>query len=194
MDDENISITEWLGRWRSGDKVAEARLIAAVYPVLRDIARSQVRRHGGALTLQATELANEAYAKLFRQQVVDWKNRDHFYAVAATVIRRVAVDYLRLRGRDKRGGGLPFLPLDERLPDSAPVIDESIDWLGFDAALTELAQVDATCAKVVELKFFSGLTTEKIAEVERSSVATIGRQWRFARAWLGQRLGAGSCG
>jgi RNA polymerase sigma factor (TIGR02999 family) len=189
---DDSDITGLLGRWRNGDRVAESELISAVYPVLRAIANAQIRRNSGVLTMQATELANEAYAKLIEQQGVDWQNRDHFYAIAATVIRRVIVDYQRLRGRDKRGGGLPFVALEELREDQMPMIDESVDWLAVDTALTELADVDAACAKVVVLKFFSGLTTEKIAEVERSSVATVGRQWRFARAWLGRRLGAGT--
>ena len=164
-------------------------MIAAVYPVIRDIARAQVRRNSGQLTLQATELANEAYAKLFHQQDGDWQNREHFFAAAATVIRRFIVDYLRKRGSVKRGGGLPFVNFDELREDQMPMIDESIDWLAVDVALTALAEADASCARIVELKFFSGLTTEEIARVESSSVATVGRQWRFARAWLAQRLG-----
>ena len=192
MQNQGVDITEMLGRWKTGDRSVESELISAVYPALRAIAQAQIRRNSGVLTVQATELANEAYAKLIEQQKVDWQNRDHFYAIAATVIRRVIVDYQRLRGRDKRGGGLPFIALDELREDQMPLIDDSVDWLAVDAALNELADVDADCAKIVVLKFFSGLTTEKIAEVEGSSVATVGRQWRFARAWLGQRLGVGA--
>jgi RNA polymerase sigma factor (TIGR02999 family) len=181
-------ITALLQRWRTGDRAAETELLESIYPVLRALAQAQVNRNGGALTLQATELAHEAYAKLHLQKAVDWRSRDHFFAIAATVIRRVVVDYLRRRGRDKRGGGLPFVRLDELGDSQAPTIDESVDWLALDQALTELESVDRDCARVVELKFFSGLTTESIAEVCSSSVATVGRQWRFARAWLGRRL------
>jgi RNA polymerase sigma factor (TIGR02999 family) len=188
------AITDMLGRWKTGDRSVEGDLLEAVYPVLRELARAQVRRNSGVLTLQATELANEAYTKLFAQHSVDWQNREHFYAIAATVIRRVVVDYLRARGSEKRGGGLPFVNLDDLREDQTPSIDDSVDWLAVDQALNELAEVDAECAKVVELKFFSGLTTERIAEVHGSSVATVGRQWRFARAWLGQRLGVDSRG
>ena len=189
MADDHSPITDLLSRWKTGDRTVENDLLDAVYPVLRDLARAQVRRHSGALTLQATELANEAYTRLHLQQSVDWQNREHFFAIAATVIRRVVVDYLRGRGSEKRGGGLPFVKLDEIREDQMPVIDDSVDWIAVDQALNELAELDASCAKVVELKFFSGLSTEKIAEVQDSSVATVGRQWRFARAWLGQRLG-----
>ena len=189
MPGPQVPITEMLARWKQGDRSIEHELIAAVYPVLREIARAQVRRHAGALTLQATELANEAYTKLYQQAGVDWQNREHFYAIAATVIRRVVIDYLRSRSSEKRGGGLPFIAIEKLTEEQTPVIDDSVDWIAVDQALTELAAVDADCAKIVELKFFSGLSTEQIAEVQSSSVATIGRQWRFARAWLGQRLG-----
>jgi len=183
-------ITALLQRWRTGDRAAEAALLEVVYPLLRDLARAQVRRNGGVLTLQATELAHEAYDKLEQQKSVDWQNRDHFFAIAATVIRRVVVDYLRMRGRDKRGGSIPFVRLSDLSENQAPPIDDSVDWIGLDQALTALQAEDAECARVVELKFFSGLTTERIAEVCGTSVATVGRQWRFARAWLANRLGA----
>jgi len=189
-----IEITALLARWKTGDRSVENDLLVQVYPVLLDLARAQIRRNSGVLTLQTTELANEAYARLHAQQSVDWQNRDHFFAIAATVIRRVVVDHLRQRGAEKRGGGLPFISLDDITESQTPAIDESVDWIAVDQALTDLAEVDAECARVVELKFFSGLTTERIAEVCGSSVATVGRQWRFSRAWLGQRLGIDSAG
>ncbi len=184
-----MNITALLERWKSGDRSVESELLNQVYPTLLELARAQVRRNAGVLTLQSTELAHEAYARLHGQQSVDWQNRDHFYAIAATVIRRVVVDYLRQRSAGKRGGGLPFIALDELTEGETPTIDESVDWIAVDQALVELAEVDAECARVVELKFFSGLTTDRIAEVCGSSVATVGRQWRFSRAWLGERLG-----
>ncbi len=179
MQIQGVDITEMLGRWKTGDRSVESELITAVYPVLRAIAQAQIRRNSGVLTVQATELANEAYAKLIDQQQVDWQNRDHFYAIAATVIRRVIVDYQRLRGRDKRGGGLPFVAIDDLREDQMPMIDDSVDWLAVDTALTELAEVDAACAKVVVLKFFSGLTTEKIAVGAYENLATA-----FPVSWL----------
>lgn len=184
-----ITITALLERWKTGDDSVENALFDLVYPVLHDIARAQVRRNSGVLTLQSTELANEAYMRLHEQQTVDWQNRDHFFAIAATVIRRVVIDYLRQRGAEKRGGGLPFVSLDELTDGQTPATDESVDWIAVDQALSELAEVDVECARVVELKFFSGLTSERIAAVCGSSVATVGRQWRFSRAWLGERLG-----
>jgi RNA polymerase sigma factor (TIGR02999 family) len=187
-DATGAELTRLLGRWRGGDRSVENELIGQVYPVLQELARAQVRRNRGVLTLQATELANEAYAKLYDQHGVDWQNRSHFFAIAATVIRRVVIDYLRQRGSDKRGGGLPFVPIDQLNETDEPAIDESVDWLAVDQALGELEVEDPDCARVVELKFFSGLTTDQIADVLHSSVATVGRQWRYARAWLATRL------
>lgn len=184
-----VEITALLARWKAGDRSVEAALLNEVYPMLRDLARAQVRRNSGVLTLQSTELANEAYARLYEQHSVDWQNRDHFFAIAATVIRRVVVDHLRQRSAEKRGGGLPFVSLDDLDENQLPTVDESVDWIAVDQALTELADVDRECARVVEMKFFSGLTTDRIAEVMGSSVATVGRQWRFSRAWLGEHLG-----
>jgi RNA polymerase sigma factor (TIGR02999 family) len=187
---DSRDITQLLGRWRDGDRSVENELLRSVYPVLQKLAQIQIRQHGGVLTLQATELANEAYEKLHEQQGVDWNNRKHFYAIAATVVRRVVIDYLRSRSSEKRGGTTPMIGIDEMGENETPAIDDSVDWLAIDRALTELAAEDAECARVVELKFFSGLTTEQIAEVCGSSVATVGRQWRYARAWLAERLEA----
>jgi RNA polymerase sigma factor (TIGR02999 family) len=184
------AITDLLTRWKGGDRSAECELVTLVYPLLREIAAAQVRRNSKVLTLQATELANEAYSRLAKLHAIDWQNRDHFFAIAATVIRRVVIDYLRQRGSSKRGGRLPLVALHEVTDAQMPVFDDSVDWIGLDEALSELGTVDSSCARVVELKFFSGLTNEKIAEVCGSSVPTVVRQWRFARAWLGQRMGA----
>jgi RNA polymerase sigma factor (TIGR02999 family) len=192
MSSSEVAITELLVRWKNGDRSVEAELVALVYPLLREVAAAQVRRNPQVLTLQATELANEAYSRLVRLHVLDWQNRDHFFAVAATLMRRVIIDYLRQRGSSKRGGRLPLVALEALSENEVPTFDESVDWIGLDEAMNELARVDRTCARVVELKFFSGLTNEKIAEVCGSSVPTIVRQWRFARAWLGRRMGAGA--
>jgi RNA polymerase sigma factor (TIGR02999 family) len=182
------TVTELLEAWKSGDRSVENALAAQVYPVIRDLARSQVRRNSGALTLAATELANEAYERLHRQQHVDWRNRQHFFAIAATVIRRVVIDYLRQRSAEKRGGEVLFIGLDDATGDDLAVADNMVDWLALDAALNELSAVDADCARVVELRLFSGLTVDEIADVAGSSTATVGRQWRFARVWLSERL------
>lgn len=192
MSASPVEITALLTRWKAGDRSVENALLNEVYPMLRELAQAQVRRNSGVLTLQSTELANEAYARLYDQHAVDWQNRDHFFAIAATVIRRVVVDHLRNRSAEKRGGGLPFVSIDDLNEDQTPIVDESVDWIAVDQALTEFAGVDQECARVVELKFFSGLTTERIAEVLGTSVATVGRQWRFSRAWLGAHFGLAS--
>jgi len=184
------AITNLLGRWKNGDRLAEDELVVLVYPMLREIAAVQVRRNSKTLTLQATELANEAYSKLTKLHAIDWQDRDHFFAIAATVIRRVVIDYLRERGSEKRGGRLPLVAIDDVREDQAPHFDDNVDWIGVDEAMNELAKVDRHCARIVELKFFSGLTNEKIAEICGSSVPTVVRRWRFARAWLGKHMGA----
>jgi len=190
MNSDDGAITDLLTRWKQGYRSVETELVELVYPLLRQVAAAQVRRNSGVLTLQATELANEAYSKLVKLHGLDWQSRDHFFAVAATVIRRVVIDYLRQRGSAKRGGRLPLIAIDDLHEDQLPVFDESVDWIGLDEAMTALAVVDGNCAKVVELKFFSGLTNDKIADVCGTSVPTVVRQWRFARAWLGKRMGA----
>jgi RNA polymerase sigma factor (TIGR02999 family) len=183
-------ITALLQRWRTGDRAAEDQLMRAVYPVLRDLARARARRLPADFTLRATELAHEAYARL-ASSGVDWKDRTHFFAVAARAIRNIVIDHVRAQGAEKRGGDLPFVPLE--LADDVAgddVIDLRVDWLGVHAALDELEALDAGISRVVELKFFSGLTTDEIAEAAGISRATVVRDWRFARAWLADRLGA----
>lgn len=182
-------ITELLAHWGRGDRAAGDALAQAIYPVLLDLARGQLRRHGGQLTLRPTELAHEAYERLLPQAGLDWRNRAHFYAIAATVMRRVVIDYLRLRSADKRGGDVLFVPLQDLTGEDQPVAGDPVDWLAVDQALNELAALDPDSARVVELRLFSGLSVEEIAAVSGSSTATVGRQWRFARTWLADRLG-----
>jgi RNA polymerase sigma factor (TIGR02999 family) len=182
-------ITELLAHWRQGDPGAGDALASAIYPVLLDLARSQIRRHGNQLTLRATELAHEAYERLVPQSGVDWRNRGHFYAIAATVMRRVVIDYLRQRSADKRGGDVLFVPLQDLDNSDQPAGGDPVDWLAVDQALNELAALDRDSARVVEMRLFSGLSVEEIAGVLDSSTATVGRQWRFARTWLADRLG-----
>ena len=184
----NPDITQLLDRWRQGDRSVENALAVRIYPVLRRLANGQVRRQGGLLTLSATELANEAYERLHRQQHVDWRNRDHFFAIAATVLRRVVVDHLRKRSAEKRGGDVEQLTLENLPADSLPGAGGGVDWLAVDQALDALAREDPECARVVELRVFSGLSVERIAEVTQTSTATIGRRWRYARAWLADYL------
>ena len=183
-------ITALLGRWRSGDRIAEAELMDVVYPVMREIARARVRRMPSDFTLRATELANEAYTRLAASNV-EWQDRAHFFAVAARAIRNIVVDYVRAQDAEKRGGDLPFVPL-HMVDDSSgqDAIDLRVDWLSVHAAINELEALDASISRIVELKFFSGLNTDEIAEAAGISRATVVRDWRFARAWLANRLEA----
>lgn len=183
-------ITALLGRWRSGDRDAEAELMGLVYPVMRDIARARVNRMRSDFTLRATELANEAYTRLVASSV-DWQSRGHFFAIAARAIRNVVIDHVRAQDAEKRGRDLPFVPLELAAEDAADgMIDLRVDWLSVHAALNELEILDSGISRVVELKFFSGLNTDEIAAAAGISRATVVRDWRFARAWLADRLGA----
>ncbi len=182
-----VQVTSLLSRWRDGDHGARETLLEAVYPALRAMAQKQLGGDSDHFTLRPTELAHEAFLKLSDQRVC-WENRDHFYAVAATLVRRVVVDYMRKRSSQKRGGTMPFVALDELTDADHPVLDDSVDWLLVDEALVALEADDASLAQVVELKFFSGLKTDEIARVMGSSTATVGRQWRFAKAYLAKRL------
>ncbi|WP_313917158.1 ECF-type sigma factor [Tahibacter sp.] len=180
-------ITALLARWREGDRAAEPELLRTIYPALRDIARARLR--GADLTLSATELAHETYLRLSRNEAIEFQDRGHFFAVAARATRHFVIDYLRARNSDKRGGGLPFATLDEIADDIVDdCIDLSVDWLAVDEAMTVLEEVDAASAQVVELKFFSGMTTDEIATAMDVSRATVVRDWRFAKAWLADRL------
>jgi RNA polymerase sigma factor (TIGR02999 family) len=192
MTDSAKPITELLERWRGGDRAAESGLMEAVYPLLRQVAASQIRQRGTQLTLSATDLAHEAYLRLQEQQSVAWQNREHFFAIAATVVRRVVIDYLRERYADKRGGGKLFVDVDDSNDEALRNEGAVIDWIAVDQALNKLQALDPDCARVVELKLFTPLDAEQIAASCRSSLATVGRQWRFARTWLARELDAAS--
>lgn len=186
---DDTDITALLARWREGDRDAENALMTAVYPLLHELAQLRLRRSGGDPTLSATELVNEAYARLARGDGVDYQNRAHFFAVAARAIRNFVVDYLRARGSEKRGGGLPFVELDRADGlQTEELIDLRTDWIAVHDALNRLEEIDRDCARMVELKFFSGLTTEEIALASGVSRATVVRNWRFAKAWLLDQL------
>jgi RNA polymerase sigma factor (TIGR02999 family) len=189
---DSTEITSLLEAWKSGDHSVEAALAVYIYPIMRELARGHVRRSGGVMTLAATELAHEAYERLHQQQKVDWKSRDHFLAIAATLVRRVVVDHLRRRSAEKRGGDAVCVELGS--PAAAELVQptDGIDWLALDQALTRLGQIDPDCARVVELRLFSGQTVSQIASVLGSSTATVGRQWRFARVWLSEQLDGGA--
>jgi RNA polymerase sigma factor (TIGR02999 family) len=189
MNSTELDITSLLSAWRNGDCEARDQLMEKIYPLMRDMARSRLRRSPQDITLDATDLANEAYTRLDGIRTLDWQSRAHFMAVSARAIRNIVVDHLRARSSDKRGGDLPFVSVEELDLDSGPVaINLDYDWLSVHVALDELETIDKSSAEVVELKFFSGLTTDEIAEAIGISRATVVRQWRFARAWMANRL------
>lgn len=188
MTQPDVAITSLLGKWRSGDRDAEEQLARAVYPLLRQVAISQVRRQDQNLTLSATDLAQEAYIRLREQQKQDWQNREQFFAIAATVVRRVVMDYLRERFAEKRAGGKLFVQLDKAGEHELAEHSGSVDWVAVDQALTRLTEQDPAYARVVELKLFTPLSVEQIASTLAVSVPTVIRHWRYARTWLAREL------
>jgi RNA polymerase sigma factor (TIGR02999 family) len=174
-------VTELLQRWNSGDKEALNTLLPIVYQDLRRLARSYLQAETNAHTLQSTALVHEAYLRLCNQRDPNWNNRVHFFAVAARMLRRILIDHARRKSAKKRGHKSVPDPLDRAL--TLPVSSE-IDLLRLDEALTELGKFDERKCKVVELRFFSGLTAREIAALLATTEATVRRDWNIARAWL----------
>ena len=181
-------VTGLLDRWRAGDRAAESDLMKHLYPILRAMAQREVGAAGaGKLTMHATELAHEAYMRLLDQRS-PWQNRAHFMAVAGRTIRRVAVDLVRQRLAEKRGALVEFVTFDWQDEKGQPAAADTVDLLALDQALEALEQRDAVAARVVELRYFSGLNNDEVAEVIGIGVATVVRHWRFGRAYLHSRL------
>ncbi len=179
------SVTEWLVDWSRGDKSALDRLMPVVYDELHRVARRYLARERGDHTLQATALVNEAYLRLVGQRSTNWQNRAQFLGVAAQLMRRILVDHARRRHAAKRGDGAPTLALDQAA-DQAPV--EPLDILELDRLLGRLAALDPHLGRLVELRFFGGLTVEETSVVLGVSPRTVKRDWRTARAWLYREL------
>ena len=175
-------ITALLGDWSDGDEEALARLMPLVFDELRQLARGHFRRESAGHTLQPTALVNEVYMRLVEQRQVQWDNRSQFFAFAAILMRRILVDHAKARRTAKRGGGVQKLPLNEAL--AAAELPADVDVLALDEALDALGELDARQARVVELRFFAGLTHEEIADVLDVSLSTVKRDWRTARLWL----------
>ena len=175
-------ITRMLQEWSGGDRDALDALLPLVYTELHRQASRYLRRERSDHTLQTTALIHEAYMKLVDQREVNWQNRTHFFGIAAQMMRRILVDYARQRHRAKRGGIAEDLPLEK----AALVVSEekSVDLVALDEALTRLAKFDERQARIVELRYFSGLTIEETAEVLRISPATVKSDWNVAKAWL----------
>jgi len=183
--EESADITQLLVELRSGSKTAEARLLKLVYPELRRIAARYLRKESPGHTLQATALVNEAYMQLAGQMQKSWQDRNHFFAVAAQLMRRILVDYARNRKAIKREGGRRRLELTDALAVSEDKLDEI---LSIDTALNRLAMVDPRKSRVVELRFFGGMSEEEVADVLNVVPRTVRRDWNFAKAWLYDEL------
>jgi RNA polymerase sigma-70 factor, ECF subfamily len=174
-------ITRLLCAFNEGAPEAEARLMDLTYRELRKIAAGHLRRERSARSIQTNDLVHEAYLRLARQSGTPWRDRAHFYQVAAHVMRQFLVDRARKRHAGKRGGGVPEISLDRAL-DIAEA--HSSDLLVLEEALSRLQAVDGRQCQVVEMRFFAGMSEDEIAEVLGVSARTINREWRMARAWL----------
>jgi RNA polymerase sigma factor (TIGR02999 family) len=182
-----VNVTALLKAWSDGDAEAADQLIALVYDELRRQAARYLSRERGDHTLRPTALVNEAYLRLVRQRRVVWQDRGQFFAVAATVMRRLLVDYARQNGASKRGASFRTVSLEDGGELSIAAAPD-IDIILLNDALLELSAIDPQRARMIELRFFAGLTTEETAEALGVSTATVTRGWRLARAWLHRRL------
>jgi RNA polymerase sigma factor (TIGR02999 family) len=181
------NITQLLLKWSEGDQSALDQLMPLVYDELRQLARSYLRRHARNLTMQPTVLVNEAYLRLINQRQVTWENRAQFFGLASKLMRNLLVDYVRQRRAAKRGGGDYNLSLT--YADKAAQRPESeIDLIALDEALSRLATLSPQQSRIVELRFFGGLTIPETASAMGISHATVEREWSAARAWLYSQL------
>jgi RNA polymerase sigma factor (TIGR02999 family) len=178
-------VTTLLMEWSGGNSQAFNELIPLVYDQLRQLAERQLRRERPNHTLHSTALVHEAYLKLIDQRRVQWKDREHFFAVASQAIRRILVTYARSRYASKRGGGATLLAFDESvaLPDR-----KDVDLVALDDALESLSRLDAQQGRIIELRFFGGLSIDGTARVMGISTSTVTRDWNVARAWLFREL------
>jgi len=174
-------ITQLLMTWSQGDQAALDKLIPLVYPELRKMARRYMSRESPEHTLQTSALINEAYLRLVDRQAVEWQDRGHFFAMAAQIMRHILIDHARSHLYSKRGGGAQHLALDELEVVSK---ERATELVALDDALTTLARIDERKSKIVELRFFGGLSVEETAEALKLSAVTIMREWRAAKAWL----------
>jgi RNA polymerase sigma-70 factor (ECF subfamily) len=179
-DSHSGDITELLLAWGDGDADALNKLIPIVYQELHRLAAHYMRKENAGHTLQTTALVNEAYCRLIDQKA-KIRNRSQFFGIAANLMRRILIDHARAHGRSKRGGDAQIMSLDEAAIVSRA---KATELISIDEALTRLTEIDPSKSRIVEMKFFGGLTTEEIAEVQKVSSRTVEREWRKARAWL----------
>jgi len=185
MSTPTSEVTKLLQEWSQGDAAALEKLIPLVFEDLRQIAGRLFLREADSHTLQPTALVSEAYLRLMDQRKVHWQNREQFFGVASLLMRRILVDYAKGRQAAKRGSGAPKVPLDETI--AVPELRD-VDVVALDEALSQLAEIDPRQSRIVEMRFFMGLSHEEIAEILDISVTTIKREWRTARLWLFREL------
>lgn len=185
MSTPTSDVTKLLHDWSQGNAAALEKLIPLVFDDLRQIAGRLFQREADSHTLQPTALVSEVYLRLMDQRKIHWQNREQFLGVAALMMRRILVDYAKGSKAAKRGSGAPKVPLDETI--AVPELRE-VDVVGLDEALSRLTELDARQGRIVELRFFMGLSNEEIAEILDISVTTVKREWRMARLWLYREL------
>ncbi len=178
-------VTVLLKEWTSGKRDALDRLMPLVYDELRSLASSYLRRERPGHTLQSTALVNEAFVRMVNQRDVEWQNRAHFFGIAAQMLRRILVDHARGRNAGKRGSGIVAMSLNEEI---AVIGKQDWDVIAVDDALNGLSKLDEQQAKLVELRFFGGLTIEETAEALGVSPSTVKREWLAAKAWLSREI------
>jgi len=186
-------VTELLVRWRQGDQEALEAIVPLVYKELHDLAHGYLRREHPGHTLQSMALVHEAYLRLVDQKPLDINDRSHFIAVAARLMRQILVDHARSRGAAKRGAGLKVgLSAAAARADARAESALEIDLMALDDALTELARLDERQGRIVELRYFGGMTNEEVALALGISPATVKREWTVAKAWLSRRIRKGA--
>ena len=185
MDRSTHEVTQLLVAWGNGNQAARDQLMSVVYQELHRLAHYYMKRESPDHTLQTSALVNEAYLRLIDQRDVQWRNRTHFFGIAAQMMRRILVDYARNRRYAKRGGGVRELPLDEAITVSE---ERSAEVVMLDEALERLAEVDPRKSQIVELRFFGGLSIDETAEVLSVSPGTVMRDWTLAKAWLRREM------
>lgn len=186
--DSSSEVSQLLAAWSAGEDRALDELIPHVYTELRSMAARQMRRERPDHSLQTTGLVNEAFLKLVQQDGVHWTNRSHFFAIAATAMRRILVDYARERRAQKRGGDAERVSLDRVQLAVRP----DVDLIDLEDCLSRLEKLDSQQVKIVELRYFAGCTINEIAEILEISPSTVKREWRMAKVWLRAELQRGS--
>ena len=181
-------VTQLLLAWREGDEAALEKLLPLVYDELHRLAARYMRRESPGHTLQTSALVNEAFIRLIDQQQVQWQNRAHFFGIAAQLMRRILLDHARGQARGKRGGGVHRVSFDE-----GAIVSEqrAAELIALDDALNALAAFDSRKSRIVELRFFGGLSNEEVTEVMGMSLRTVEREWRKAKAWLHHAISEG---